>query len=518
MAMEPQAAALGNFFDDAREQFEDLVTDLGSSKTAAMTHSEVETLLEERGTELMRRMYQGYLDAQGVGEVAGEVRAADGGIRTHRRVEGRNLMTVFGRVRVSRMGYGAREATPLYPLDGELNLPDDSYSLGTRRRAVEEAAKVSFDEAVKAVEQSSGAWVPKRQLEQLVVRAAQDFDAFYAEAETTATTAASTGPIMVITADGKGVVMRREDLRDATRKAAEKRVHKLQTRLTKGEKRNAKRMAEVAAVYTIARHKRTAEDIIGEAAPVRDADSVRPRPEHKRVWASLEKHAAEVIEDAFSEALRRDPARRKEWVALVDGNDTQLELLRKGARKHGLSLVIILDFIHVLEYLWRAGHELFGEGKPETEAWVRARALAVLHGDSSLVAAGMRRSATKRGLGAEDRVAIDDCANYLLKYRAHLRYDEYLESGYPIATGVIEGACRHLVKDRMDITGARWRLERAEAILQLRALRSSGDFDAYWRFHEAREQIRNHTAHYRRAIPRTLRPSRRERPRLALVN
>lgn len=517
--METQAAAIGNFFDDAREHFEGLVIELGSSRTAAMTHSEVERLLGVRGTELLRRLYQGYLDAQGLGEVAGEVRAADGGIRTHRRVDGRNLMTVFGRVRVTRMGYGARESTPLYPLDGELNLPGDSYSLGTRRRAVEEATKVSFDEAVKAVQQSSGACVPKRQLEQLVVRGAQDFEAYYTEAETAATAAQSTGPIMVITTDGKGVVMRRDDLREATRKAAEKRTHKLQTRLSKGEKRNAKRMAQVAAVYTIARHQRTAEDIIGEAAPVRDADSVRPRPrpEHKRVWASLKKDAAEVIDDAFAEALRRDPERRKEWVALVDGNETQLALLRSGARKHGLSLVIILDFIHVLEYLWNAGHELLGEGQPETEAWVRKRALAILHGDSSLVAAGMRRSATKRGLCAEDRVALDDCADYLLKYRAHLRYNEYLQHGYPIATGVIEGACRHLVKDRMDITGARWRLERAEAVLQLRALRSSGDFDAYWRFHETQEQLRNHTAHYRRAIPRTIRPSRRERPRLSLV-
>lgn len=116
-----------------------------------MTHSEVETLLDARGTEVLRRLYQGYVDAQGLGEVAGQVRAVDGGIRTHRRVDGRNLMTVFGRVRVTRMGYSARESTPLYPLDGELNLPGDSYSLGTRRRAAEEAAKVSFDEAVKAV-------------------------------------------------------------------------------------------------------------------------------------------------------------------------------------------------------------------------------------------------------------------------------------------------------------------------------------------------------------------------------
>jgi hypothetical protein len=517
--MEAQAASVGNFFDGAREEFEDLVTELGSGATATMTHSEVERMLDERGTELMRRLYQGYLDAQGAGEVSGEVRGADGSLRSHRRIEGRNLTTLFGQVRVERMGYGARETSPLYPLDGELNLPPDLYSLGTRKRVAQEVAKVSFEQAVEAMQQTSGARVPKRQAEELVVRAAQDFDRFYEEAQGAAARAQeSTGPILVLTADGKGVVMRKQDLREATRKAAENRVHKLKTRLTKGEKRNAKRMAEVAAVYTIARHERTAEDIIGEPGPIREAAAPRPRPEHKRVWASLKKAPAEVINDAFAEALRRDPARRKDWVALVDGNATQLDLLKRGARGRGVALTIIIDFIHVLEYLWKAGHELLGEGRPETELWVRQRALAILRGDSSLVAAGMRRSATKRHLAAEHRGSIDACANYLLKYRRHLRYNEYLARGYPIATGVIEGACRHLVKDRMDITGARWGLERAEAVLQIRALRASGHFDAYWLFHEAREQRRNHTAHYRSAIPRTIRPSRRDRPRLSLVN
>ena len=516
--MEPQAAADGNFFGPARLQFEALATELQSSKMAELTHSEVESLLDERGTELLRLMYQGYVDAQGSGDVADEVRGTDGGARTHRRVAQRNLTTVFGRVRVTRMGCGAREARPLYPLDGELNLPDDLYSLGTRKRVAMEAAKVSFDETVDAVKRTTGARVPKRQAQELVVRSAQDFEAYYEQAERAAKVAEETGPILVITADGKGVVMRKEDLREATRKAAGARIHKLQTRLTKGEKRNAKRMAEVAAVYTIDRHERTAEDVIGSTAPVQEARPARPRPQHKRVWASLKKDVEEVIDDAFAEAERRDPERKKEWVALVDGNDTQLEMLARGAITSNVALTIIVDFIHVLEYLWKAGHALLGEGRPETERWVQEHALAILKGRASLVAAGMRRSATKRRFAAKDRVAIDTCADYLLKYSAFLRYDYCLARGYPIATGVIEGACRHLVKDRMDITGARWRLERAEAILQLRALRSSGDFDDYWRFHEAQEHQRNHLAHYRRRkIPQTIRPSRPGRPRLSLV-
>jgi hypothetical protein len=147
-------------------------------------------------------------------------------------------------------------------------------------------------------------------------------------------------------------------------------------------------------------------------------------------------------------------------------------------------------------YLWSASLAFHGEGSPERENWVGERLLAVLEGRASLVAAGMRRSATKRGLATAEREPVDVCAQYLLNHTAYLRYDEYLKAGLPIATGVIEGACRHLVKDRMAVTGARWSLAGAEAVLQLRALRSSGDFDEYWKFHEQREYERNHATRY----------------------
>lgn len=105
--------------------------------------------------------------------------------------------------------------------------------------------------------------------------------------------------------------------------------------------------------------------------------------------------------------------------------------------------------------------------EPQAEQWVSERLLEILRGRSSQVAAGIRRSATRRGLGAKVRLPLDKCADYLLKYRDYLRYDQYLAAGLPIATGVIEGACRRLVKDPMGLTGARWRLAGAEAVLTL---------------------------------------------------
>jgi hypothetical protein len=167
---------------------------------------------------------------------------------------------------------------------------------------------------------------------------------------------------------------------------------------------------------------------------------------------------------------------------------------------------IVVDFIHVAEYIWDASRA-FAPDPQACDAWVLPRLREILRGKASDVAAGMRRSATLRGLAAEDRKLVDVCADYLLKYAPYLRYDLALAEGLPIATGVIEGACGHLVEDRMNLTGARWSLKGAEAVLRLRALRSSGDFDEYWRFHERGEYERNHAVRYAdHHVPTTARP------------
>ena len=95
-------------------------------------------------------------------------------------------------------------------------------------------------------------------------------------------------------------------------------------------------------------------------------------------------------------------------------------------------------------------------------------------------------------MSATSRAPLDQWATSLANHAAYLNDPDSLAKGYPIATGVIEGACRHLVKDRTEITGARWGLEGGEAVLKLRALVINGDFDAYWDFHEQQEYQRNH--------------------------
>jgi len=517
------AAALdqlqANAFLPALEQFNFIISHLRS--TGPMTHSELEQFLDLDGREMLRRIYQGYLDERGPGAVTEPVVDANGQEHTHQRLHSRSLTTIFGEVTFDRQGYGGRGLKSLHPLDAELNLPLESYSHSLQRQIAEASAKESYDEVVGAICDQTGVTVPKRQVEEAARRASRDFELFYKQQRSqNAREVKKTGPILTITVDGKGVPMRKADLREATRRAADERQPRLKHRRSPGEKSKTKRMSTVAAVYAIEPFVRTPEQIVRELAPIHEALPPRPRPEDKRVWASVKHPPEAIIKQAFEEAQRRDPKHTKEWVALVDGNETQLDLLRLAAKDYGVELAIILDLIHVLEYLWKAAWAFHAPGDRAAETWVGERLAEILRGHSSLVAAGMRRSATLRGLSEIERVPIDDCADYLLKYREFLRYDQYLAKGYPIATGVIEGACRYLVKDRMEITGARWSLEGAEAVLRLRSLRASGDFDEYWEFHLQQEYKRNHEARYENGhapLPNPAPGSKPKAPHLRVV-
>jgi hypothetical protein len=245
----------------------------------------------------------------------------------------------------------------------------------------------------------------------------------------------------------------------------------------------------VGAVYEVAPYLRTAEQILN---PDLETGPPRPRPRNKRVFARVEADMSSVIEAGFVEALRRDPEQRMRWVVLTDGQDELIRQVEAAAARYKVDITLIQDFVHALEYLWKAGHALHPDDPEARESWVEERAEALLEGRARDVAIGLRRAATRAQLSAEERKPVDKAANYLEKSRKRLRYDIALAQGYPIATGVIEGACRYLVKDRMDITGARWGLDRAEAILRLRSLKASGDFEAYLDYHFEQERRRNY--------------------------
>jgi hypothetical protein len=499
-------------FCESRRSVKKLEDDLISDEAMHAPLHEIEQMMRAAGRELMREMMQAHFDRRSAQEREVEVQDVDGIERLRVREGRRTVMTEFGEVHLDRKLYQAEGADALAPLDAAMELPDEKYSLEVRRIVAEEAARASFDEVVELVSKRSGAEVPKRQAEELAVRAARDFDTFY---QSRLREPEDSEQLLVLSFDAKGIATLHRDLREATRKKAESTPRRLETRLTKGEKPNRKRMAEVATVYSIAEWPRTIADVLHGARDAQDK-AQRPRPLNKRVWASIEHEAERVIQDAFDEALRRDPDLRRRWVVLVDGNRDQLERIKRAARATGVKITIVLDIVHVLEYLWRAAYAFHADGTKDAQTWVECRLIALLGGrNGGALAKDLRAKIRSHDLDENSAKSVEAAATYLTNNTRHMHYDRALAQGLPIATGVIEGACRYLVQDRMGRTGAVWSAAGAEAVLRLRALRASGDFDDYWQFHVAKEQERTHQSRYADGeVPDPLPP---KRPHLRLV-
>ncbi len=311
-----------------------------------LTHSELETRLDVDGRALLRRLYQDHLDLRVARETrADEVRDAGG--EPHRIVEPghvRPLTTIFGKVAVSRLAYRAKQRENLHLADAQLNLPEEVHSHGLRELAAIEGSRGSYEEAQAAIERATGVSLGKRQVEEQAARAARDVESFYAEAKPEP---AAETDALVVSCDGKGIVMRPGELREATKKAAETSRHKLETRLSRGEKKDRKRMAELAVVYDCPPVARSPADVMA-----RSPDGPKPpAPVAKAKWltASVAEDAKEVIAEAFLEAERRDPGHLRPWVGLVDGNRHQIDRIKAETKKRGIDVTILVDWIHVVD-------------------------------------------------------------------------------------------------------------------------------------------------------------------------
>jgi len=476
-------------FERSREAFGQVQGWLAGPEAAGLDHGAVEEELSARGRELLRLLFQDHLDARAAAEPRlAQVNGPDGVTRGRaERGHARQLASVFGPVTVTRIAYRAAGAPNVHLADGQLNMPAGKHSHGLAKMVAAAAAAGSLERACVQVRAGTGCALGRRQAQQLARAAAADFEDFYAGRRPPP--GVRPGDVLVLSCDAKGIAVRPGELRPRARPLA---VPKQDGRLSRGEVRTRKRMAEVAAVFDLTPVPRTAAGIMGPGPR-----PPGPRAAGKWLTASVAADAAGVVAAAFAEADRRDPRGQRTWIALADGNKDQIRWIQDQAAARGVPIPVICDFIHVLEYLWDAAWSWFPEASPDAGPWVRTRAAAILDGRAADVAAALRADAA--ALPAAKRATAEKTARYLQAKAPWLDYPAALRNGWPISTGVIEGACRHLVKDRMDITGARWGVTTAEAILQLRALHANGDFDDYWAYHCYREHQRNHPATYQLA-------------------
>ena len=484
MIAHPQHTDKPLILTDLAVQLGDYVRDAAKQGTPA---HEAERAIWARILTLGRAALGQFFALQGTGDQGEALTLPDGntwGRLPH--LHDRRYVSIFGPFNLQRTAYGSREGQKIefVPLDNRRQLPASDFSYVLRDWDQALCLEQAFGQARGTVARLLQFKQSVDPLEHMNVQMAEQVADF--RDNRPKPDPATEGAILVPSADGKGIVMRRgcEDPAPAAHRG-------------KGEKASQKRMATVGTAYTVDRHIRTPQEVV--AALFREGPKPPPRPEpaHKRVGASLTRPDADgvprpsqevVYEWLLNEVAERNPGLAKEMVQLCDGQ----EALWAARQAHlpARNSTDILELLHATPRLWTAAHCFHPEGSDAAEAFARERILRVLQGKVSSVVRGLRQMGTKRRLVGSKKKALEKVCSYLWANRQRMRYDVYLAKGYPIASGVIEGACRHLVKDRMERAGMHGTPPGAQAMLDVRSTYVNGDWEEYQAYRITRETER----------------------------
>lgn len=387
----------------------------------------------------------------------------------------RNYYSIFGKLPFWRPYFYTQGIGGASPLDEQLSLGDDCYSDLVRELAEYLGVDVTYAKVNHIFARLLGQGLSTQAIGSMMAEDAVDVEPYYEQKR--APDVVSEAAILVAQADGKGVPMVRE--KPAVPKA----------RLGKGGKRSKKKEAMVTSSYTIAPHPRIPEAVVasffGQDLSPLPSSQRHSHPQNKQVWATLAGKDTALVRLA-SQVAKRDDAHIQHRVALTDG----CAALQQRMQKYLPDFTLVLDFVHASEYLWKAANALFGEQSPQRNPWVEAQALQILSGRTHQVIADLQSLLDKPRRSQAQRKALTSAANYFQRNRPYMDYHLYLAQGWPIASGVIEGACRHLVKDRCELSGMRWTQEGVENLLRLRAVAENGDWDDYHHFRKQQRHLR----------------------------
>jgi len=474
MATDPQ-----EIVQQIRAQFETLLAFVQETSGEPPCAYQMERHLVSRLLELGRTLLLAFFCAQ-QRALEGEAHVTvNGKVLARIGVRPRCVRSVFGKMRFVRSYYYA-DKQGYFLLDARLNLPKHSASDLLREWRLKLACCVPYHRSGALLASVLGQKSSVRAIEEDLLHDCDNAKTFYDTLQ--APEPVSEASILVVQADGKGVPM-------LTEEPTQERV-----RLGKGEKRGHKKEAIATAVYTIAPCVRTPEQVTkslfepsasANEAPsgASEATTKRQGPRNKWLWATLTGKAAAVL-FAAQQAQKREGEHIASRVALSDGaSPLQYHILKQLP-----GFTLILDIIHALEYLWEAANRVHGEKSPKRNAWVKERVLAMLSGQTGHIIEEFKTLASGPTCKKGARQALLDAVRYYERNLPYMRYDLYLAQGWPIGTGVIEGTCRHLVKDRCELSGMRWSVEGAEALLHLRSVAENDDWDLFEAFRQGQRR------------------------------
>jgi len=461
--------------------FQELVEYVSDKEAQTRTAYEVELNLFRRLLKLGAQLLRLFFVHRATARPDEPVYASDGTRLKYQSLRWTTYYSVFGKVRFKRHYFHTPGQEGFCPLDAELSLPPRCYSDLLRDWAEYCVTDESYDESIRVLKHILTLTIPKRALEVDTEKDAADVNAFYEQKPVPPLEAE--GSILVVQADGKGVPMvRTEPVNQPARRG-------------KGEKGTKKKEAVVTGIYTIQPHLRTPEQVVKalmhdidgdeERKSVTASHPQRPAPVGKELRATLAGKDT-AFERLTGRVAQREGDHIRHRVALTDGDDA---LQRRVSNKLS-TFTLVLDIIHASEYLWDAANALLGETHPDRTAWVEKHLLCLLSGKTTDVIQTLEREVQNPAISSSQRKAVNTTIGYYQRNSSYMRYDQYLTRGWPIGTGVVEGACGHLVKDRMERSGMRWIKPGAQAVLDLRAVRVNDDWDDYRRFHRQRQHQR----------------------------
>lgn len=503
----------------AQEQFQQMCEFLQQALAEGQRVDQVERGLFPRAMTMCLELLRSFVVAHGDGDEGERIPREEKMLQRLEVPHDKRYLSIFGELLISRWVYGTRESQAIEwsPLDAALGLPagENSYVLEDwlQRLCIHDA----FGESVESFRTWLGTTVSVRTAEHMNREMSEYVEDFRGEA---APPAEEEGELLVITADGKGVPMRRtlqQRLQDeilAAQGASEEdggkqgapagsgaaaaakgrpRVSAAQAERKAGKRLGKKQMAYVGAVYSVDPFPRTAEEVIDEVRR-RKRVQERPEPQHKHVWAQMTRWvegeplpaAPSLFLEMAVECFFRNPADKKRVICVMDGERSLWNLQEEWFSR----AIGILDIFHVMKRLWEVADCLYAEGSPEAERSVTHYLRMLLEGQVGYVLRSFRQLIPKYDLKGQRKKTVESAITYYENNREHMHYDKYLAAGYPIASGVAEGACKHLVKDRMERAGMRWELEGAQAMLSLRAVYLNGLWDQFIAYRIAVEQSR----------------------------
>lgn len=395
---------------------------------------------------------------------------SNGDLAVYHRDTPRKYVSIFGKVRFARPYFYRRGKGGQAPLDAELSLGEDCYSDLVREVHDYLSVHGVYHKACEIIGRLLGLTLSTRALQSNVAEDAADVSNYYEQKP--APMPDSEAEILVIQADGKGVPLILENAK----------LDKV--RLGKGEKHGRKKEAIVTSLYSIAPSPRTPEQVIASYYDKISLSKPAP-PQNKHLWATLDGKDAALSRLDIQVHLRTGQHIRHK-IALCDGCPS----LQARLTQYFSDFIQILDFIHANEYLWKVANALFGETDERRFAWMKTHTLQLLSGKTKRLIAEFRRLAKQPKTRKTARAQLLATANYFERNLPFMDYPTYLAHGWPIASGVIEGACRHLVKDRCELSGMRWSQSGAENLLRLRAVAENNDWDEYHTYRKRQRHLR----------------------------